>query len=67
MLCDEYGIRQQIIEHKLEHRDLDVAIRHMIETSYVDQLQIHRMKKRKLYLKDAIARLQSGLIPDRPA
>lgn len=67
MLCDEYGIRQQIVQHKLEHYDLDIAIRHMMETSYIDQVQIRRMKKRKLYLKDAISRLQSDLIPDRPA
>jgi len=52
---------------RLEHRDLDDAISHMLEKDYVDQLQITRMKRRKLKLKDMIARVESLLIPDMPA
>ena len=58
------AIRQRIIELKIEHRDLDQVISRLSEESYVDQLQITRLKKRKLLLKDAIARLQSKLLPD---
>ena len=48
----------------LEHGDLDVAIDALQANPYVDQLQLRRMKKRKLQLKDAITRLESKLIPD---
>lgn len=59
---------QRLDELKLEHRDLDDAIRLMIEqAAYIDQLQLTRMKKRKLLLKDAIDRLESKLIPDMNA
>jgi len=60
-------IRHIIQDLKLEHRDLDVAIGHLAEGAYVDELQIKRMKKRKLYLKDIIARMGSSLIPDMDA
>jgi hypothetical protein len=50
-----------------EHRDLDVAIQQMSNSIGCDELQITRMKKRKLLLKDAIARLESKLIPDLDA
>lgn len=51
-------------ELRLEHGDLDAAINALQANPYVDQLQLRRMKKRKLQLKDAIARLESKLIPD---
>ncbi len=49
---------------RLEHGDLDAAINAMQVNPYTDQLQLRRMKKRKLQLKDAIARIESKLIPD---
>lgn len=55
---------QRLEELRLEHRDLDAAINALQENHYIDQLQMSRMKKRKLMLKDAIARLESKLIPD---
>ena len=64
---DDELIRQKIHELKLEHRALDVAVRGMLEGAYVDQLQVRRLKKRKLELKDLIRRLQSELIPDLDA
>jgi hypothetical protein len=60
---------QEIIRRKLEvliveHRDLDDAIARISESPPFDQLQIQRLKKRKLLLKDQIARLESKLLPD---
>ena len=49
---------------KSEHRDLDDVIAHLSETRPFDQLQIQRMKKRKLILKDQILRVEAELVPD---
>ncbi len=57
----------RLIELKLEHRDLDAAIAKLQADIEADELAIKRMKKRKLALKDAIAKLESALIPDEPA
>ena len=56
-----------IAELREEHRDLDAAIVRLVEDPSVDQLQVRRMKKRKLKLKDWIAFLESQLIPDMDA
>lgn len=58
------AIQMRLSQLRLEHRDLDSAIERLIEVPYVDQLQLTRLKKRKLLLKDIIARLESQLIPD---
>ncbi len=55
---------QRISELELEHRDLDDVIKRVQEGIYVDQLQLRRLKKRKLQLKDEITKLKSSLIPD---
>ena len=60
-------LRRQLAELKSAHRDLDDVIARLLEGPYVDQLQIRRMKKRKLMLKDVISRLESALIPDLDA
>ena len=57
-------IRRRLIELKIEHRDLDDAIQHLIDTGTFEELKIKRLKKRKLQLKDDIARLENVLIPD---
>lgn len=57
-------VQLRLEELRLEHRDLDDAIRSMEEQIYSDQFQLRRMKKRKLLLKDMIAKLESRLIPD---
>ncbi len=49
---------------KMEHRDLDAAIEALRNTSAPDQLQLARLKKRKLRLKDEIVALEDLLIPD---
>ena len=62
-------LRQAAIELKLaalksEHRDLDDVIARVQESQPFDQLQLQRLKKRKLMLKDQIAQLESRLLPD---
>jgi len=52
---------------KVEHRDLDGVIAYLIETRHPDHMRIQRLKKRKLKLKDMIAKLESELIPDLDA
>ncbi len=47
-----------------EHRDLDDVIQQLAAGNNFDQLQVKRLKKRKLMLKDQIARLESKLLPD---
>jgi hypothetical protein len=64
---DPAQIAHLLAELRQEHRDLDVAIQQMANAIGRDELQITRMKKRKLLLKDAIARLESKLIPDLDA
>jgi len=55
---------KRLRELRIEHRDLDDVISRLTLDLYVDELQLRRLKKRKLLLKDQIARLESQLIPD---
>jgi len=64
---DTSEITQLLSELVEEHRDLDLAINRMAQDPWQDQLRLRRMKKRKLKLKDWIARLESKLIPDPDA
>jgi hypothetical protein len=57
-------LRQKLHILVLEHRDLDDSISRLDADPRVDQLQLRRMKKRKLQLKDLIAQVRSRLIPD---
>ncbi len=57
-------LRQRLQELILEHRDLDDVITRLSQDPFIDQLQLRRMKKRKLQLKDQITLLRSRLIPD---
>jgi hypothetical protein len=61
------AIEVRIVELKQEHRDLDAAINTLVATPIHDQLQLLRLKKRKLLLKDQIAFLEAQLNPDIPA
>ena len=61
---DEVVLRAKLAELMQEHRDLDNAIAALLETGSRDQLQVTRLKKRKLQLKDQIQMLESKLIPD---
>jgi hypothetical protein len=64
---DPGEIVARLIELRQEHRDLDLAIARLAEHPAVDQLQLSRLKKRKLKLKDWITYLESKLIPDMDA
>jgi hypothetical protein len=55
---------ERLRELRIEHRDLDDVINRLQMDLYVNEVQLRRMKKRKLILKDQIARLESELIPD---
>ncbi len=60
-------IQRRIIELEVEHRDLDAVIQVLVQDLAHDQLQLRRLKKRKLQLKDHITLLKMQLIPDTPA
>ncbi|MEW6648095.1 MAG: DUF465 domain-containing protein [Pseudomonadota bacterium] len=61
---DLEAIQRRLEELRLEHRDLDDVINRLATDPTADQLQVRRLKKRKLLLKDIIAKLESELIPD---
>jgi hypothetical protein len=60
----EEEMRKRLAALKVEHRDLDAAIDALKAAGSSDQLQIARLKKRKLRLKDQIAQIEDYLIPD---
>jgi len=67
MALDESSIEEMQLQlHALreEHRDLDDAISRLAEGPYINELRLTRLKKRKLLLKDTIARIETLLIPD---
>ncbi|TNE61111.1 MAG: DUF465 domain-containing protein [Alphaproteobacteria bacterium] len=61
---DEDAIREQLSAVVQEHRDLDDAITALQRAGTFDALQVQRLKKRKLLLKDQLEKLQNLLIPD---
>ncbi|HVJ03424.1 MAG TPA: DUF465 domain-containing protein [Sphingomonas sp.] len=61
---DESDIRRKLEALRSEHRDLDAAIDALLAASGADQLQVARLKKRKLKLRDEISLLEDQLIPD---
>ncbi|WP_201752659.1 YdcH family protein [Sphingomonas changnyeongensis] len=60
----EEEIERRLALLRIEHRDLDDAITALIGSAHVDQLQLARLKRRKLKLRDEIAALEDQLIPD---
>jgi hypothetical protein len=60
-------IQCRIIELEVEHRDLDAVIDACMNDLRHDELQLRRLKKRKLQLKDHITLLKMQLVPDVPA
>jgi hypothetical protein len=64
MLQDREELRRELQTLLSEHRDLDDVIERISDAVPFDQLQVQRLKKRKLILKDQITRLQALLLPD---
>ncbi len=64
---DNAELNKWLEELRIEHRDLDEVIHHLLATSHHDTMRIQRLKKRKLKLKDMISNLESELIPDLDA
>jgi hypothetical protein len=60
-------LEQRILQLKIEHRDLDDVIKRLAEQPGYDQLQLQRLKRRKLLLKDQISWLERQVDPDIPA
>jgi hypothetical protein len=63
-MSEEDTLRRKLDELKTEHRDLDDVIDRLAHQFPYDQLKLQRLKKRKLVLKDLIARVESNLLPD---
>ena len=57
-------MKERLEELRAEHRDLDDAIQALSQRSVPDMIQIQRLKKRKLFLRDEIAKIDSKLLPD---
>lgn len=64
VLVSEEELKKRLEMLRIEHRDLDAAIDALSSAGSTDQLQVARLKKRKLRLKDQIAMLEDYLIPD---
>jgi hypothetical protein len=60
-------LQQRIIELEVEHRDLDAMIEVLSHEARHNELQLRRLKKRKLQLKDHLTLLKMQLVPDVPA
>ena len=61
---EERELQEQLARLQQEHRDLDAAISALQHSPGSDQLQVQRLKKRKLYLRDRIAHIEDQLTPD---
>jgi hypothetical protein len=61
---DEHILRDELARLQQEHRDLDTAIEALTESLGRDQIQVQRLKKRKLILRDRIAFIEDQLTPD---
>jgi len=65
MMAEEQEDLQRALEElKTEHHDLDVVIQQLSDSSPVDIMRLQRLKKRKLFLKDSISKIESMLVPD---
>ncbi|HEX9302769.1 MAG TPA: DUF465 domain-containing protein [Casimicrobiaceae bacterium] len=62
--ADRVAMMQQLVQLTVEHRDLDSVIHRLSESGSHDELQLKRLKRRKLLLKDQIARLERQIDPD---
>ena len=67
MTANLHSPERQLIELRIEHADLDAWIDRLAEQAPLDQLMLRRLKKRRLALRDAMARLEAALDPQEPA
>ncbi|MCH7943143.1 MAG: YdcH family protein [Proteobacteria bacterium] len=63
-MIDRDMLEKQLAAMRKEHRGLDETIRNLAANSPYDPIELQRLKKRKLHLKDEIARMDSALLPD---
>lgn len=61
---DEEKLKKKLLQLRQEHRDLDAAIAALERGGSFDQLRMQRLKKKKLILKDEIAKIEDKLLPD---
>jgi hypothetical protein len=64
MDLDTEALKAKLVALRTEHRELDEGIAQLAARAPVDQLEVQRLKKRKLLLKDQIAKIESELLPD---
>jgi len=63
-MTDQDSLEKQLADLRKEHRELDETIHSLAASSPHDPIELQRLKKRKLHLKDEITRLNSALLPD---
>jgi hypothetical protein len=63
-MVDDEELKERLVSIKTEHRDLDDAIEALMRDGKYNQLQVQRLKKKKLQLKDEISKLEDILLPD---
>ncbi|WP_150522651.1 YdcH family protein [Roseibium sediminis] len=61
---NEQALRAELAELRQEHRDLDAAVDALASSANADALQLQRLKKKKLMIKDRISMLEDQLFPD---
>lgn len=64
VIPDSKGIERKLSELRAAHRALDARIEQLVEDNFSDQIEMQRLKKQKLALKDVIVRLESHMLPD---
>jgi len=63
-MSEQDKLNERLAQLKSEHRDLDDAIQALSQRGVPDMIQIQRLKKRKLFLRDEIIKIESRLLPD---
>lgn len=61
---EEEELNKMMEQLKTEHRDLDIIIQQLTDATPIDFLRLQRLKKRKLFLKDSISKIESMMLPD---
>lgn len=64
LLPEPLGIERKLSELRAAHRALDARIEQLVQDNFPDQIEMQRLKKQKLALKDVIVRLESHMLPD---